>query len=367
MARSSELQAISAAHRAAQARLSLAIAYLSQAEWATVNAANPAATSAGWLERTTRAITVGRRRSMELAKSYYQLSRALDTGFVLGMPDLPEGSEITLSALRGHFVGLLEKTAQLGLGETGTGDPDDQWVERLLSEGLEPNNARHDQFLRSDLFDVINRVTDAMDSDDSLLGVDRWLWANDHDPEYLAGRITPELRKRAVEALEAKNRRRKERDLNKQAAERQTAKDHRQSGSAGGGIADQLVIQSGRNMIYAALRSDARAKLVARGTSQNPCGFCAMLASRGFVYVSVSTAGFISGGVSDIHPNCHCFPIVRWVDVENDQLPALSQYFMEMWPKVTAGYSGAGARRVWRNWLAQRAAGIDTHSQEETL
>lgn len=91
-----------------------------------------------------------------------------------------------------------------------------------------------------------------------------------------------------------------------------------------------------------------------------------MLASRGFVYVSAATAGFTAGGVSDIHPNCHCFPIVRWVDVENDQLPALNKYFMEMWPKVTAGYSGAAARRIWRNWISTRTTGIDTHSLEET-
>lgn len=366
MAQFSELEAISAAHRAAQARLALAIAYLSQVEWATVSAASPSATSASWLERTTRAIIVGRRRSMELAKSFYQLSRALDTGFVLGMPDLPEGSEITLSALRGHFMGLLEKTAQLGFGETGMGGPDDQWVERLLAEGLEPSNSRHDQLLRADLSDVITRLREAMGSEDSILGVDQWRWTPDHTDEYLIGRITPTLRMRAIEALEAKNRKRKEQERTKQSHDRLAAADHDKSGSAGAGIADQLVIQSGRNMIHQVIRGDARAKLVARGTSNTPCGFCAMLASRGFVYATAATAGFNAGGVSDIHPNCHCFPIVRWVDVENDQLPALNQYFMEMWPKVTAGYSGAGARRVWRNWIAQRASGIDTHSQEET-
>lgn len=366
MAQSSELEAISAAHRAAQARLALAIAYLSQVEWASVSATFPSATAAGWLERTTRAIIVGRRRSLELAKSYYQLSRALDTGFVLGMPDLPEGSEITLSALRGHFVGLLEQTAQLGFGETGLGGPDDQWVERLLAEGLEPSNARHDQFLRSDLGDTIDRVKAAMGTEDSLLGVDRWRWAPDFPDDYLARRITPELRKRAVEALEAKNRKRKQQELTKQERARKAAEDHRTSGSSGAGIVDQLVIQGGRNMLVSVVRSDARAKLVARGTSSNPCGFCAMLASRGFVYVSAATAGFTAGGVSDIHPNCHCFPIIRWVDVDNDQLPALNQYFMDMWPKITAGYSGAAARRIWRNWIAQRTTGIDTHSQEET-
>lgn len=365
MARSSELEAIAAAHRAAQARLALAIAYLSQVEWATVSVANPTLTSAAWLERTTRAIIVGRRRSMELSKSFYQLSRALDTGFVLGMPDLPEGSEITLSALRGHFLGLLENVAQLGLGETGAGGPDDQWVERLLAEGLEPSNARHDQFLRSDLIDVIDKVRASMDTDDSMLGVDQWRWTPDYPDQYLANRITPALRMRAVEALEAKNKKRKERDLTKQSRARHAARDHRDSGSAGAGLVDQLVVQGGRNLLVQTIRADARAKLVARGTSNDPCGFCAMLASRGFVYVSASTAGFTAGGVSDIHPNCHCFPIVRWVDVENDQLPALNRYFMKMWPEVTAGYSGAGARRVWRNWLAQRSTGI-THSQEET-
>lgn len=30
-----------------------------------------------------------------------------------------------------------------------------------------------------------------------------------------------------------------------------------------------------------------------------------------------------------VHPNCRCYPIIRWVDA--DQLPELNQRFKDMW------------------------------------
>lgn len=348
MARSTEIDLIQAAHRAAQARIALAIAYLSQVEWATVNPANPSGTSSSWLERSMRAIVVGRQRSMELSRSYYQLVRALDTGYVMGEPDLPKGASITLGNLREHFLGLVQKNAQLGHGETGLGSADDSWVERVLSQALDPSNPRHDQFLRSDLIDLADRLSAAMDSDDPLLRIDRFEWPSDRDPQYLRSHLEPQLRDRAIRALEEKNRRRKELSLTREGELKARAKDHKDSGSNGAGVVDESVTNGGRGIIQYAMRRDTRVRMVARGTSATPCSFCAMLASRGFAYASEATA------VSGQHPNCHCYPIVRWKAVTDDDLPELNRFFKAEWPKVTKGYSGAAARRVWRRWIAKR-------------
>lgn len=365
MARSTEFELLQAAHRAAQARIALAIAYLSQVEWQAVSAASPAATSSAWIERSVRAIIVGRQRSMMLAKSYYQLARALDTNSVLGNPDLPEGTPITLPNLREHFLGQLRINAQLGFGETGEGGPDAEWVERLLSEGLEPSNARHAQFLRSDISDVIDKLSASMDSDDPLLKVDRFNWPADRDPEYISSHVTPQLRRQVIDALEAKNKARKERALSRTRDASVSAEDHRKSGSNGAGIIDHFVVNSGRSVLQYAMRRDTKVKMTARCTSGNPCSWCAMLASRGFVYASNSSAGFNSGGASDWHPNCHCYPLVRWRSLGDEALPELSRYFKEQWPIITRGYSGAAAQRVWRHWISQRATNLLIDSKEE--
>lgn len=359
MARSTEIDLIQAAHRAAQARIALAIAYLSQVEWQGVSATNPAATAGPWVERSMRAIIVGRRRSIELSKSYYQLVRALDTGRVMGNPDLPDGTPITLPNLREHFLTLLQKNAQLGFGETGLGDADDSWVEGALSQALEPSNPRHDQFLRSDISDLLDRLSAAMDSDDPLLGVDRFEWPTDRDPQYLHAHLEPQLRQRAINSLEEKNRRRKEQELTRESERRAREKAHRESGSAGAGVVDESVTNAGRSLISYAVRRDTRVRMVARGTSATPCSFCAMLASRGFAYASEMSA------VAGKHPNCHCYPIVRWKTVTDDDLPELNKFFKSQWPIVTKGYSGAAARRVWRQWIAKRTQFLLTNNSQE--
>src|SRR5699024_4856647 len=111
------------------------------------------------------------------------------------------------------------------------------------------------------------------------------------------------------------------------------------------GVIDDAAISSGRELIDDAMMRDRRAMWVARGVRSNPCHFCSMLASRGFVYKSARAA------VSGQHPNCHCYPIVRW-GKEKPKLPASNQYYQDMWDKVTGGHYGKDKVKAWRKWLA---------------
>ena len=111
-----------------------------------------------------------------------------------------------------------------------------------------------------------------------------------------------------------------------------------------------------------AIRTDRRIKLVARGTGPDPCAFCAMLASRGFVYTGKSSGvgdsedGSVGEEIEKFHVNCHCYPIVRFVNT-SDTLPPLNAYFQEKWYEVTANYSGHDAAKAFRRWIyAQRKA-----------
>jgi hypothetical protein len=129
---------------------------------------------------------------------------------------------------------------------------------------------------------------------------------------------------------------------------------HAAAGSIGSGTVDAAAMDGGREVIDRAMREDRLVKAVARGTSSDPCAFCAMLASRGFVYKNEKTAG-LGDEVEKFHINCHCFPIVRFT--RESELPELNRYFQEKWPEVTAGYYGNEARKAWRRWIyAQRKA-----------
>lgn len=68
------------------------------------------------------------------------------------------------------------------------------------------------------------------------------------------------------------------------------------------GAASRLVLNGGRDTIFATGQSDPATVGWYRETSGDPCAFCALLASRGGVYYSEDTAGF------EAHDHCSCEP-----------------------------------------------------------
>jgi hypothetical protein len=69
-----------------------------------------------------------------------------------------------------------------------------------------------------------------------------------------------------------------------------------------------------------------------------------MLASRGFVYANATTAGEISaslvygedarGTINRYHPNCHCYPVVRWADIPDPTAPGRSEEYTALWEQM---------------------------------
>jgi hypothetical protein len=68
------------------------------------------------------------------------------------------------------------------------------------------------------------------------------------------------------------------------------------------GAATRHVLNGGRNMLSGAIQADRAALGYARATSGKPCAFCALLAARGPVYKSDTSASFKP------HDACHCEP-----------------------------------------------------------
>lgn len=85
-------------------------------------------------------------------------------------------------------------------------------------------------------------------------------------------------------------------------------------------VTQKLVADQGRETIRQAVREDRQAIGFARAAALGACAFCALMASRGAVYVTAESAGReanerFSGdaSVAKFHDNCHCaiIPVFR--------------------------------------------------------
>lgn len=357
-AQTSDLLAIEAAYRAGLARLGIITAYLTLKDWGAVSPQNAVATGGGWLNRTLRLILAVRLQSHRLATAYYQLARGAETGYVLGLPAYTDDRQgVSLDGLRTQFTDILRQIDSLGGTWSRTGNADLDWLAAELEgaqfEGAD-RNARSVRLADSYLDDYITEMLREA-GDDTAIEVEDFTWPEPLSQEQVDRAFKDLLTKEALENQAAKAKKvRDNEELTADQAIAQLDKDHGESGSRGAGYADWAAIQAGRELLAHVMRQDKRVRGYARITGPNPCAFCSMLASRGFSYVSAESAGRTRNSRGEIvkyHPNCHCSVISRFVNVTD--LPPLSAYYEEMWPKVTEDFNGDDKLRAWRQWLSK--------------
>lgn len=354
MATDPEVLAVERLHQAAQARLGVAAAVIALAEWQSVSATAAAATAAPWLTTSLRTILAIQKMSLKLAVAYYMLVRALETGRVLGTPEGSSTKDVTLGELRSNFRNIALDVAALPSSRTRSDDPDIRWFEDTLRE-RQSDEATETRSIRLDDAEVDPLIQDLLDvegpNDADTVSIDRYEWPEEPTLEDVDEAYRDLLREEAVKfQIDKVKALRIAPDLNPDQVIGQIEKAHETAGSIGSGNVEAAGIQPGRDAINEAAQRDRLVLAVARGTSSDPCAFCAMLASRGFVYKNASTAGV--GDAAEIkkyHIHCKCFPIVRYVKAS--ELPALNDYFQRQWPVVTAGYSGVDALNAWRRWI----------------
>jgi hypothetical protein len=143
-------------------------------------------------------------------------------------------------------------------------------------------------------------------------------------------------------------------------ATRELRADEPDQGSAGAaltlarGAVQRLVVDAGRRTLARAVTADDSADGWARvPTGAQTCHFCAMLATRGAVYKSRSSGGsrvsgrFVGEGNFKFHDSCNCTlqPIFRG---QRYQPPREVEQWEQLYAEVTAGESGAGKLRAFR-------------------
>jgi hypothetical protein len=375
MATLTEIEAIEEAHRAAQARLGIVGAYLALADWTTVSAVAASETSAGWLARSLRMIFGIRRYSRRLAQSYYQLARAVETGHTLGLPEYSDDpAAVTMSGLRKQYTDLLLEIATIDTEKPV--DAEGAWLhDRLLEELAAAEHDANRRKIRLDasgLDPYIQNLLDAEDDGDSGVEVDEFDWLDDMTEQEVADAFAKLLVKNAVAIQQdAADTVRQNEDMTPGEALDALNESHGNAGSMGAGKVDKYGISAGRDAIDDAIRHDGRVEMFARKCGPNPCYWCAMLASRGFVYKKSSgsttkrttTVGGAAGNfeegldgrpldVRKFHDNCHCTIISRW-DLQS-KLPQDNQFYKDAWKDVTAGLGGKAAMSAWRSWMYAR-------------
>lgn len=114
------------------------------------------------------------------------------------------------------------------------------------------------------------------------------------------------------------------------------------------GSTQYLALEGGRSVMKRSIEADERATGWARVTDNDPCYWCAMLASRGPVYKSAKTAGDPRRDGTAYHDHCAC---QAWPAFTLDEpFVGVAESLYDDWLRVTKGTGGKDAVNAFRRW-----------------
>lgn len=114
------------------------------------------------------------------------------------------------------------------------------------------------------------------------------------------------------------------------------------------GSGSYLAQEGGRKVMETTIARDERATGWSRVTDDDPCAWCAMLASRGPVYKTARTAGDPRAGGQRYHDLCAC---QAWPAFTLDEeFVGIARQLYEDWLRETRGTGGKDAVNAFRRW-----------------
>lgn len=290
--------------------------------WATVSAepSRVAPTAASWIGQAVRFILLRRRDTRALALAYYRLVRALHTGHTLPSPD-GTGGRVPLSVLRRRFLEALGLYAPEVLN-----DPE------IASSSLQQGSA--------DLEVVIDELEDLIDAleDDSTA---------EEEAEIILDALGPRNLERKLEQIRD--------DLPAREVDRLREEARRAVARRQAAAAERMIKNGGRGAVFDLADKDDQVLGWARvSMTGTPCGWCAMLISRGPVYKSATSASIGLDHEGDLyHDNCNCIAVPVFSEEQYAEDPRfnLNREYGQLWPRVTAGLGGKAALSKWRKYF----------------
>lgn len=270
------------------------------------------ATAGSWLQEALQLILTKRSRSREIGLAYYRLVRALRTGKTIVDNRRPEPKYITISQLRREF--------------------------ELLVEGKEIKPDEYDPADESNGVEVekVVDIRDYMERDDEF------------------------VREAARESLLGVGPRYKDAQREKAAKSGSPEELHKTAGNLVAGSSQRHVANGARHLVDGLSKSDTRAiGFVRVSKTGTPCGFCAMLISRGPVfYKTRQSAGDRDYGGTAYHDNCQCVsePVFSTSQYDNSPIYAMNREYHRLWKDEIAGkgLTGNDALNAWRRLINAR-------------
>lgn len=322
-----------------------------------------------WLGTAVRYVMERRLRARDLAWAYYRYQRALTTGTTIAMPGIENPPYMTLPELKREFEFFLSE-------DTPEAEADAAPVRREV-----PGWARSAQAVsrpRTDDPVAADEVSEGDEEDDEL---DRILLEEieglDAELEE-AERLVEEEIERALQALGPANMDSKMASIEvteddpPEELDTQREQAHTEAGNRQAATAAREVMNGARGTVYAIGDRDPKViGFIRASRTGTPCGWCAMLISRGFVPKSPSSSMYRSaqgtgvqadgsivtyGDLDLYHDNCQCYaiPVFDRASLAGDQF-AINRKYAELWPIVTKGLGGKAALTAWRRFIRQEA------------
>lgn len=336
--RRAEAEKASSAFQTAMAFIGVATIEEAYSLWASLPPEAAPAAVDRWLRDMGVMAASRRAESRELAMAYYRLARALHTGRTVADPWNPSNDTITLGTLRSDFADLVddaldaEAKSEKAKKAVEPGEDADELVESDESNDTELVEV-----------DPMEGVTLVADRDDA-----------DAEDELRGGLLVDLASHRSK-----RERARSQADLTEADVT---------AANVAAAMSQKVALNGGRSTLHSVNRRDKRAIGYVRvSKTGTPCGFCAMLISRGVFLKDGSASGFYRSAASagngpsgdDYHPNCYCepVPVFSQSQYESDPTFSLNREYSRLWPQVTGGHGGRDALNAWRRYIdGQRRA-----------
>lgn len=315
----------------------------SKSMWEDIPAVPGALTAAAtvrWLAAAVEYVRRQRITTQALALAYYRYERALNTGRTISLPGVEATPYVPLRDLREQFEALVPGTPSQAVRiEPGASDEEREIPVETI-DGLEEELAE----LESQALDEIRT---------SLINTGPRIQDKKIREAEPAGQL--------AEVVEIDSRRKEA---------------HNEAGNRQASVTEMTVMNGARGALFQIADRDREALGFIRVSSTGtPCGFCAMLISRGPVlkgggrqaslYKANSGTGpqadgeIVTYGDLDLyHPNCHCYalPIFSVSQYATSSMFELNREYAEAWPRVTKGFGGKDALNAWRRYIRSQQA-----------
>ena len=319
------------------------------------------ATGARFTQEALQAMRVRRAQVELIAYAFMRLFRALLTGYTFQSWGMAELNAVPLSTLRRDFYDLIVQYAPEAL-RSGLIDLDPN--DGIPAEEIEnPDGSDYDPYDLEDWLDDLDIDVESLDIEDLLDQLEDDL---DAEAQRVIAGLGPE---RLQELLDEMSQDDKTQTPRETEAEREDA--HEKVGRRTASHADRITQNGARHAETVVGNADARAKGFIRvhypRGDANPCGFCALLLTKGFVsrtllYHSSKGAGGTADGdgnnPDEYHAGCHCRaePVYNLSVLETDPRFAPNRTFADLYEqKIRGNYYGKDILKEWRSLIRKRA------------